>query len=284
MKNRLVLLAVLVMLLMTESILCGQKPLKILSYNILEGLKGDSLRTEKFISWVKKIDPDIIGFQEMNNFTQQRIEKFAAAYGHNYAVLSKTDGYPVALTSRYPIVDVQKVVDNMWHAYIVANINNVNVIVIHFSPWLLSKRQLEVNEIIARAGLFPDNEMVVIMGDFNSLSSRDASHYSEEDLVAQKQREIQEPHIRNLNNGHFDYTVTGALEKAGFTDLVYKHHKDFQYSIPTPAYSSKYRKRIDFIYANKTLTEYSVSADIIRDNVTDTISDHYPVLATFGIR
>ena len=262
----------------------SQEPVKILSYNVLEGLRGDTIIMDKFVSWVSELDPDIIGFQEMNNFTQQKLENFAAKYGHRYAVLSKTDGYPVALTSKYPIVNVQKVIDNMHHVYLVANINTINVIVIHFSPFSYLKRQQEVNEIIARADLFPKDEKVLIMGDFNSLSEKDASSYGAEDLNLQKEREMKEAHIRNLNNGKFDYSVTGAIEKKGFTDLVYKFHKNFQSSIPTRSSGSKYEKRIDFIYVNPVLEKYSRSAEILKDDVTHEISDHYPVFATFEIK
>jgi len=275
---------VIILLSLSTGNTYSQKSFKILSYNVLEGLRSDTAIMDQFVSWIRELDPDIIGFQEMNNFTQQKIEKFAARYGHSYAVLSKTDGYPVALTSKYPIVNVQKVTDNMHHVYLVANIHKINVVVIHFSPFSYQKRQLEVNEIIAKTELFPKNEKILIMGDFNSLSEKDAAYYGPDDLNDQKEREMKESHIRNLNNGKFDYSVTNAIEKEGFTDLVYKFHEDFQPSIPTRSFKSKYEKRIDFIYVNAELEKYSRSADIIRDKVTDVISDHYPVIAIFEIK
>ena len=284
MKIRLILILAIFILPVSAGNIYSQKTLKILSYNVLEGLKNDSAMMDQFVSWANKLDPDIIGFQEMNNFTQQKLEVFAARYGHNYAVQSKTEGYPVALTSKYPIVNVQKVVDNMHHVYLVADINNINVIVIHFSPFSYQKRQLEVKEILARADLFPKNEMTVIMGDFNSLSERDAAYYVEEDLNAQKEREEKESHIRNLNNGQFDYSVTNAMEKAGFQDILLKFHKDFQPTIPTDKYKRRFSKRIDFVYVNPKLGKNAISAEIIRDNVTDNISDHYPVFVTFNLK
>ncbi len=232
---------------------------------------------------MKGIDPDIAAFQEMNNFTQKELEQFAARYGHQYAVISKTEGYPVALTSKYPIVNVQKVIDNMHHAYLVASINHINVIVIHFSPFSYQKRQLEVKEVLARADLFPENEMTALMGDFNSLSAKDTGNYDEEDLKVMKDREIKESHIRNLNNGQFDYTVTEAMENAGFTDILWHYHKDFQHTMPTGNYKSEHVKRIDFVYVNKPLNKKAVSAEIILNDKTDKISDHYPVLVTINL-
>jgi len=263
----------------------AQENFKILSYNILYGLQNDSLVKNEYVSWVKQIDPDIVAYQEMNAFTQKSIEEFANSYGHPYAVISKTEGFPVALSSKYPIVNVQKVVDNMHHAYLVANIKGINVIVIHFSPFSYKKRQLEVNEIIARAALFPKKEYVVIMGDFNSLSQLDDIFYKDEGyLRTDREREMKDAHIRNLNNGQFDYTVTGAMNHEGYIDLLRRFHSDRQYSIPTKKYGTDYPRRIDFIWVNPTLAKSAVSTDILHDEKTDVMSDHYPVLATFNLK
>lgn len=283
MKSRFGLLVILMVMLCSVQHLQAQKNFRILSYNVLEGFKRDSLIKNEFISWVKGIDPDVAAFQEMNNFTQKEIEEFAARYGHNYAIMSKTEGYPVALTSKYPIVNVQKVIDNMHHAYLVASINNINVIVIHFSPVSYQKRQLEVKEVLARADLFPENEMTAIMGDFNALSVKDAGNYDEKDLKVMKDREIKDSRIRNLENGQFDYSVTEAMENAGFIDILWQYHKDFQPTMPTGNYTAEHVKRIDFVYVNKTLQKKAVSAEIIRNDKTDKISDHYPVLVTFSL-
>ena len=265
--------------------LYGQSNFKILSYNILYGLQSDSVNKAEYVNWVKGIDPDIIAYQEMNGFTQESIEEFAARYGHPYAVISKTEGFPVALSSKYPIVNVQKVVDNMHHAYLVASINGINIIVIHFSPFSYQKRILEVNEVLARAALFPPQEKIVIMGDFNSLSTLDDEYYKDEGyLKTMLERELKESHIRNLNNGKMDYTVTGSMIKSGLIDLIRKFHSDMQFSVPTKKYGIDYPKRIDFIWANPSLARQAESAIIIHDEKTDIMSDHYPVLATFHMQ
>src|SRR5690606_14682383 len=79
----------------------AQSEFKVLSYNVLEGLQQDSLIQEEYQEWVRKIDPDIVAYQEMNKFTQRGLEQFARRYGHPYAVMSKLEGYPVALSSKY---------------------------------------------------------------------------------------------------------------------------------------------------------------------------------------
>ena len=283
MRSKIILGGILFTFLFTLS-LSAQDNFKIVSYNVLKGLQGDSVIQKKYVEWVKEIDPDIVAYQEMNNFTSKSIEDFAARYGHPYAVISKTEGFPVALSSKYPIVNVQKVVDNMWHAYLYANINNIHVFVIHFSPFSYRKRQFEVKEILARAALIPKNEKIIIMGDFNSLSSDDAAMYTNEFILDQKKREEKQSHIRNLNNGGLDYTVTNAMKEAGYTDALRIFHSGFQKSCPTEKYTSKFPKRIDYIWVNPSLSKNLKSTDIIYDEITHNISDHYPLIAKFKLK
>ena len=284
-KNNIrILVLILIMINIDYKIILAQNNFKILSYNVLYGLQNDSLIKKDYIKWVNSISPDIVAYQEMNSFTQKSLEQFALLYGHPYAVLSKTEGFPVALTSRYPIVDVQKVVDNMHHVYLYANVKNINIFVIHFSPFSYQKRQFEVTEVLARAALISNKERIIIMGDFNSLSRSDSSEYNEDALNAQIIREKKENHIRNLKDGKFDYSVTNSMEDAGYKDLVRGSHSDFQFSVPTKKYGEKYLKRIDFIWVNSRFKKDAISADIIRDEVTNRISDHYPVLATFRLK
>src|SRR5690606_17227437 len=199
----------------------SQGNFKVLSYNVLEGLQQDSLVHQEYIQWVKEISPDIVAYQEMNNFTQKGLESFAARYGHPYAIQSKLGGYPVAISSKYPVVNVQKVVDNMWHAYLYASINNIHVFVIHFSPFDYRKRQAEMKNVLAHAATLPQDEKILIMGDFNSLSETDAVHYGGEMVEGMRQREKEQNHIRNLNNDEIDYTVMNQLEKAGYKDTFW---------------------------------------------------------------
>lgn len=282
MKNKIILGGFFFIILLSFN-LSAQTNFKVLSYNILKGLQGDSTIKDKYVEWVKNIDPDIVAYEEMNNFTQKSIEQFAARYGHPYAVISKTEGFPVALSSKYPIVNVQKVVDNMWHAYLYANINNVHVFVIHFSPFSYQKRQLEVKEVLAHAALLPKNEKVMIMGDFNSLSEDDAAMYTDELIASLKEQEQKYSHIRNLNNGKIDYTVTGAIKNAGYKDAIRLFHSDFQKSVTTKKYNPKFLKRIDYLWVNPKLSKSVKSAQYIYDDVTDSISDHYPILVTFDL-
>jgi len=254
-------------------------PLKVLSYNVLKGLQSDSLNMKRFVNWVKVKDPDIIFFQEMNGFTQRSLESFAYTYGHPYAVIAKETGYSVAITSRYPIVDVQKVMDNMWHGYISANIEGIRVFAVHLSPFVYQKRLLEVGQVLAHAALFPKTTPVIIAGDFNSYQARDSVNYTMGALAAQVKREVVNPEIRNLNKGRFDYSVTAEMERHGYRDAVNLLSKAFNYTMPTKKYDAAFKSkiRIDYIWMNRILQKKVDGAEVIYDELTDEMSDHYPV-------
>ena len=262
----------------------AQKELKVLSYNVLKGLQNDSLIQAEYIDWVNKLSPDIVAYQEMNGFTQKSLEKFAERYGHPYAIQSKIEGFPVALSSRYPIVNVQKVVDNMWHAYIYANVNNIHIFVVHFSPFSYKKRQSEMKQILAHAALLPQDEKILIMGDFNSLDASEAEHHTADYVSSMQEREKKEAHIRNLNNGKVDYTVMSYIKDAGFKDTYWLTNKTATNSIPTKKYGKPSMRRIDYMWANPAMAKFVKSSTVIHDATTDHISDHYPVFVTFDLK
>lgn len=270
-------IVILFMLVFFVSISFSQSNVKkIISYNVLEGLQQDSLNQQKFVEWVLEMDADVIAFQEMNNFTQKSLENLAREYNHPYAIQSKLDGYPVAITSKFPIVNVQKVVDNMWHAYIYANIDNIHFFVIHFSPHSLTKRLEEVEMILAHVNTLPENEPILIMGDFNSMDSSDSMQYNNEMVVNMRKREEQMSHIRNLNNGNIDYSVLSKLKENGLIDTFWLTNDSFIPSVTTPKFGTP-SKRIDFIWANETAADKVLKGTIIHDESTNVMSDHYPV-------
>jgi exodeoxyribonuclease-3 len=253
--------------------------LKIISYNVLKGMQHDPQLLARFDQWIRRESPDIIFYQEMNGFSQIEIEKFAAGYGHPYAIIAKEYGYPVAISSRFPIVNVRKVLDNMWHGYISANIAGLHVFAVHLSPFSREKRLNETEEILAAAALFPKSEPVVIAGDYNSYQAQDSTFYSKDALSAQINRESNHPEIRNLNGHNFDYTVTSKMQNAGYTDAVNLYKMGFTYTMPTKSHAAPFKTkiRIDYIWLNKAAAKKARSADVIYDEDTDCMSDHYPL-------
>lgn len=286
-KNCLIILLSVGIGLFSAPVLLGQIPgktLTYLSYNILYGFNNDSTIKDQYVNWVKPLDPDFVAYQETNKFTQKKLEEFAARYNHPYAILAKEPGFPVALTSKYPIVNVQKVLDNMWHGYIYAQILDYHFFIIHLSPFSYQKRQNEIRQIIAHAKLLPANAKVILSGDFNALTEIDKAQYSSQAFVeTMLNSEKEHAHIRNLNNGLPDYSVLGQMTEAGYLDVFHEKNGKFKFSIPTKKYGkpNSQPKRIDFIWVTPNMKNQLQSCDIIDDQDTDVMSDHYPVIMKF---
>ncbi|MEG1585476.1 MAG: endonuclease/exonuclease/phosphatase family protein [Bacteroidales bacterium] len=257
----------------TDLVLKPKQTLSILSYNILEGLKGgDSGKMKTFRDWMKKYNPDIILFQEMNKFTDNSLAEFAKSYGHEYSVLLKTTGYPTAISSKYPIQNIQKVLDGQTHGFISCKIKDINIFCCHLSPRLLETRQKEIEQIVARATswLLPGSK-ALIAGDLNSYNAYDEMAYGPNFKSERKKYNPNTP---------VDYSVTGLLLDRKFKDSYTLFSNGmFKATIPVttdPAFPNK-GCRYDYIFLNELLAPACTYSDILRENVTDRLSDHYPV-------
>ena len=263
------------------------KQLKIISYNVYNGMKLDeSEGKQKYIDWAKAQDADIIAWQEMNFFTREKLEKFAASYGHKYAVLLKESPedaafFPVAITSKYPIINVNKVVDNLWHGALYADIGNYHFVVTHMNPFWTAKRIDEINLIIDSIKYSRDPKgKWIIAGDLNSFSPADKSDYDKSTLLEDiKEKQKKRPILENLVDGKLSYTVQQNLLDAGFIDALKIKHKEFVATAPTKVFydQASVPLRYDYIYVSPPLKNNVIDVQVIKDDFTDKYSDHYPV-------
>ena len=262
------------------------KSLKVISYNILEGMKLDAANGyENFIQWVKGQDPDILAIEEANGFTEEKLKEVAKKWGHDHVVTNcgypGASSFPVALTSRYEIKDVKHLVENVYHGAIWANICGIEVIVLHLYPFSDIRSNIDwdkpsdidgdgdidgddyriheidvyIGETIMKNPLRPN---WLMMGDFNSVSPLDRNQYKNKP----------------------SYDVHGHVLEL-YTDLVMSMHNKFCRSLPT-IYGgwneqSSTGKRYDFIYGSDVLSRDLLRADFIHDDFTENNSDHYPI-------
>ncbi|MCD8184453.1 MAG: exonuclease III [Bacteroides sp.] len=226
----------------------------------------------------------------MNGFTQRKLQEFAESYGHPYAILVKEPepngsiSFPVAITSKYPIVNVQRVVDNMIHGLIIAEIEGYHFMVTHFHPFSAERRGYEIDMMLASAKSIAPQGKWLIMGDLNSVSPLDKEGY-DNGLVLNHIREDmkKKPHNQNLINNELDYTVQQKVLDAGYVDAFKFYHPRFESSAPTKLFydQSKYPLRYDYLYVSGNMKKDLVKCEIIKDKFTDVYSDHYPVVLFF---
>jgi exodeoxyribonuclease III len=269
------------------AVLDDVKQLKMISYNAYNGMQLDqSEGKQKFIQWAKAQDADIIAWQEMNFFTREKLEKFAASYGHKYAVLLKESPddaafFPVAITSKYPIIHVNKVIDNMWHGALYADIGKYHFVVTHMNPFWTAKRIDEINLIIDSIKYSHDpNGKWIIAGDLNSFSPADKTEYDKSNLLEDiKEKQKKRPILENLVDGQLSYTVQQNLLDAGFIDALKLKNKNFVATAPTKVFYDQASTplRYDYIYISPMLKNDVMDVKVLKDEFTDNYSDHYPV-------
>ncbi|MFA4870067.1 MAG: endonuclease/exonuclease/phosphatase family protein [Pedobacter sp.] len=259
--------------------------LKVLSYNIQEGLKKDTVKRKTFIKWANKVDADVIALQEVNHYTNADLEKLGKEMRYPYTALLKERGYPTALISKYPIHNVKHGTDQMLHGYLYGQIKGYHFIVLHLNPFDYQKRNNELTQVFTQINALPKKAKVLIMGDFNSFSPQDSLNYNynQRKLEMLVKHEASRPNIKNVNNGKFDYSVIQFLLSGGFVDSwKLMNPRSFEKSAPTPVMKADPDQyvRIDYIWTSNQLAKKIVKANLIKDEVTDRLSDHYPMILT----
>ncbi|MCH5599018.1 endonuclease/exonuclease/phosphatase family protein [Niabella ginsengisoli] len=125
-----------------------KKTFSIITYNVWNGFESETQRRNTFVGWARQQSADVIAFEELNHFTQASFENLAKTWGHPYAIIVKEDGYPVGISSRYPIRNICKLIEGMHHGCLYAEINGMGFFVVHFSPFSSVKRLQESNAIL----------------------------------------------------------------------------------------------------------------------------------------
>lgn len=255
------------------------KVFKVLSYNVLEGFRKDSTLMRNFQEWVAKRNPGVVAFQEFNGISKAQLVEMAKAAGYPYTVLQKRAGFPLAIMSKYRITDVVKVIDGMHHGMLYAKIAGYHFIVTHLHPKTYEERILEVDTLLKYINRVPKGEPLLLMGDFNNMSPLDKADYNNEakmKLVANSEKN--NPEAKITKNGEIEYTAIQKLLDAGMIDTWRKFNTVYDKSAPTKLKKHQNYTRIDYIFMNQALAPYAIDATIVKDQLTDTLSDHYPML------
>jgi len=253
--------------------------LRVLSYNVFNGFQGQDSIMKGFSSWVRKLDPDIIAFQEMNGFTPEKLQALGERIGYSYTVLQKITGHPLAIISKYPFQEVKILNEGMWHGILYVKINGYHLFNTHLDPKTYQARRDESSTLIQHIKMIDKKEKIMIMGDFNNMSpqDRDFYDYNAEKLRLLRNTEKNHPGITVLHNDAIDYTPIRNVLSAGFYDSFYLTRNVFDKTAPTKVRKHNNFTRIDYIFVNKPLRKKVKQSAIIKDKFTDFMSDHYPV-------
>lgn len=280
--------------------------MRIISYNVLEGMQKPAGRRKAVADWLASQKPGVVAFLELNGYTEARLREEAQAWGHEHAVLLKEKGYPTGLTSRSPITDVQRVLGGFHHGAMRLKTGGVTYYVVHLSPFDSRVRMMEAAQILAgvkdggighaldgaQAALVA-KQPVVVLGDFNSLSPDDREYHKTSAVKEHTAAtDATDPRRHNLgDDGELHFQVIQRFKDAGLEDVIRSKHGDAGalLSYPTPLVHAersrqdlrKVQVRIDYILASQELAKTCTRAEVMSSEAFDTMSDHYPLIADF---
>ena len=262
---------------------------------------------DNFVEFLKTTDPDVCVFCEAKTthlesgqepYLPAGWDKVAARYGHQYVYLAQDqDNSPQVITSKHPIRNMKRIAGGQdtivghgagW-VQIDMDGKTYNIVCMHAMPFAMGGsrpqrgmgfgrpgggsdefRKKEVEYVCKQTILtreHPEQELWLMMGDFNSISSLDNDHYK---LSADSSIYCVHDYIRN---------------QTPYVDVIAaKHPGEF-------IQSSQNGRRIDFIYATEPVIRQIKSAEILNSGYTEQHratgasywipSDHRPILIEF---
>jgi len=275
-----------------SKIAAAQMPgeLHLVSYNVFNGFEhGNKLQQENFINWVKKQKPDILALQELVDLKASDLKALAGSYGHQYAVILKEEGYPVGITSKFPIEIISKQTKDFWHGVLHVRVAGLHIIVTHLSPFEWKFRKKEAERIIS---YIKEKQLdsCIIMGDLNAHSPLDADELATHRPLKQQMQlwDKNNPSYGNLKEGRFDYSVIATFLSAGFEDAIGRLIQPAALRMTFPAaflYGwgwgdnrlKPLSERLDYILVTDNLFTSCIQATVHNGQDTEGIFDHYPV-------
>ncbi len=292
----------LTLLLLTALLACtpvshadeqAPQTLRVITHNVWYGFtKKTEPRYSSWRRWMQAQSPDVVSLQELNTYSDERLAADAASWGHDYSVLLKEEGFPTGITSRYPITDVRRIRDGFHHGLLRCRIQGIWFYVIHFHPsnfqWRIDEAALLKQDVES----LPDpNPRIVLAGDFNGFSPFDQSQYDADEKLVPFFAGLDQksPEARNLNAGRIDYGGLQAITDQGYIDLIAARRSPqlpFSGTFPGQLVNDQDHgtdRRLDYIFVSPSLQDQVVSAAILRDSVTEMLSDHIPVTATIRL-
>lgn len=266
--------------MLATQLLQAQTALKIISYNVYNYFETEAARKARFVTWAKAQQADVIAYQELVNISGEELKALGKSIDHPYTALAKEKGYSVGISSKYPITDVKRVIEGMHHGFMAVKIEDLNFVVVHLSPFKYEKRREEVGLITDSLQRWAITKKVLIMGDMNSLAASDSMSYNRHDRLTPMLKSDSSSHLSNASNGKLDYEVPAFLIQKGFIDTWSMKTKGFNFSYPTLVFGpvpEASKERIDYIFISPDLQKNATKPIIVKDAMTDQLSDHYPI-------
>ena len=286
--------AVMFLTLLFSASLRAQEEIKVMSYNVLEGLgNAESYgegRHERCVNWLNEQKAEVIALQELYK-SEAQLAADAKAWGHPYYAKAG----PIGLTSKAPIEIIKTYKKGFWHGLLHCRTYGIDFFVVHLSPaeWRYRRREAErikgIVDVIKQT-----TDRYVLLGDFNAHSPFDAELYKQHpELIEKYKKGAQHNSSPNLAGDYPDYSVMSAFYSFPLIDVTERYVPWYKRkTFPSPILIGVWRtagnigrtpERIDYILTSPEMSLKCKGVTIHNYEATDFISDHYPIEAVFEI-
>jgi exodeoxyribonuclease-3 len=246
--------------------------MKVVSYNIENGARHTYFLLQQLI---RNEAPDVLCMQEADHWHEgdlSRMEDFALSLGFRAVIFgdSNTD-CKIITFSKLPVEESQVFTDGFTHCAVRAIISDgahkVAIWNTHLDPFDEEARMREAR-FIARE-VTADS---IIMGDMNSLSRADK--YTDTFLEG----------LRHQGNDRYGTTVlrydtTDYFSDKGFVDVAAAKRRNAN-TFPARSGIEPFHchtMRLDYIFAPSQWLDAFSSVEVIKNELTHRISDHFPI-------
>lgn len=249
--------------------------MKLMTYNIFD---GGQERLQFITEAVKRESPDYLTINEANEFSDNNnktLRDFAEKINLPYFDISLSGEYDyhVAIFSKYPFRSLKKITPLM-RACLVAELETelgtLSVASFHLAPYTEDLRLPEIDLIIKfQSGIAKS----ILMGDMNSLARVDG--YSSEII-----KDFNDLQIKKFTtNGKLRFDVTDRILSSGYYDCALEFKRNKENTAPTTLNEANAHghMRLDYIFISKSLLPNLADYKVIKNDLTDKASDHYPV-------
>jgi endonuclease/exonuclease/phosphatase family metal-dependent hydrolase len=265
--------------------------LTVLTWNTLfAGRDGnDDRRARAQVEQISALKPDIFLMQEAKGFDANggawhyALERQIGMRG--FLAVAPRTGQNVAIFIREPLRADGFEADGVHFHHATATLRvalsgsdrQLTCISAHLCPNGPVVRRRESAYLAVQAA---PEKFTLITGDFNSASPHDAEPHDWKDLAPHHRARYLAEDLRGI-----DRSVLAHLEAAGWVDLGHRLDASSVPTVPTAAYRDVEfaTMRCDYLLASAALAATARSYTVIRNDLTDSASDHYPVLATFEV-
>lgn len=265
--------------------------LNVLSYNTLfAGRDGDDDgRARAQTEWIHELRPDVFLMQEAKAFEAHGgAELFAMERKigmRGFLASAPRTGQNIVIFLREPLHPLGFEADTTHFHHTLATLQvavpgaeqPITFVSVHLCPHGVEARRREAAYL---ALLAAPQRLTLVAGDFNSASPHDTEPADWEALPPHHRARYLSDDLRSI-----DRSVLARLEAAGWVDLGDRLDPGRTPTVPTCAYRDAEfaTMRCDYLLASAALADKARSYRVIRDTITETASDHYPIFATFEV-